>query len=703
MRKICQLSWEEQADFVFGLFDIDGDGKIDKSELLTALNKAAKLSALDMPKKTVDKLFASLCKILNIESTGYFTLSELMEVLESHPFLRPAFSFHPLQFIVPHEAGSTKQLKAGASLRNGANILALTEDAIEHSIEEVEVKGFRGFDLVAWIWVAGYVAGSIALAVHAANEYRKLGFGMRVQVARAGGANLNFHAVLLVGTMLRNSCTFISHYPMLARLFPLAVTVPMHKGIAVMNLLWACVHTIGHGINYGQAYDYHTGVNYVFTNKERQGWVTGVSAGASGIALFVVLLAMIAGYVAGHALHKKVSWAFEIFYFSHFLAIMYFIVMFIHAPKSKWWIVGPFGLYVVEWIFRLCRRGYPAAVVNAKALPCGATMLELERPATFGAWQAGAYAFINIAEISPFEWHPITISSAAQRPGNTIVFNIKSQGKGTWTGQLADAVDGKDGENKKKDGWKVWSRRYDLENFRRRDWKSASCEVVNGNDDTRRQAGWKQLSVYLDGPYGAPTQGVFQYKHSIIVGAGIGITPSGAILDSVFHRCKHADGDHRHVSNLHRLERLDFCWLNNDLDCTEWFTPLLAAIQQEIELYPDEILANLIHTHIFLTSLNSKSEKEAVAIHLAIDALTGTDDISAGFDWEAHRTSHPIIGLKEKVHPGRPNWDNLLKHLLAQSPAPSDICVFFCGPPAVGEGIAAAALKLKIKFQQEVF
>jgi Ca2+-binding EF-hand superfamily protein/predicted ferric reductase len=696
MRLICQQSWQEQASFVFGLFDLDGDGKIDKDELLIALTKAAKLGAVDMPKKTVDKLFASLCSALGINSSGSCTLAELFETLEKHPYLRPAFSFHPLHFIAPHAPEhSNKSTNSTDVDSKSTKFWHLTEDAIEHSIADVEVKGFRGFDTVAWIWIGGYIAGSIALAVTAAQDYAKLGYGMRVQIARAGGANLNFHAILLLGTMLRNSCSFLCHFPRISKLFPLSVTVPMHKGVAVMNVLWACVHTIGHGINYGQAYSYNTSIQYVFTDKKQQGWVDNVSAGATGFALCVLLFAIVAGYILAHGLQRKISWAFEIFYFSHFLTIVYFVVMFIHAPHSKWWLVGPFGLYILEWGYRLCRRNVLAPVLKARALNCGATCLELQRPATFRTWHAGAYAFINIPEIAFFEWHPITISSSARRPGNTIVFNIKGQGKGTWTGRLADAATAKGASLtiEVKDGSKVATASI----------QSKGSYVSASSNEGIPEA--VKLTAYLDGPYGAPTQDVFLHKHSILVGAGIGVTPSGAILDSVLYRCKHSEaGEHQRAHNLNQLERLDFCWLNNDLDCTEWFTPLLASIEEEIEQHPDETLARLIHTHIFLTSLNSKSEKEAVAIHLAIDALTATDEISAGFDFESRGSIHPIIGLKEKVHPGRPNWELLLKHLMEQSPAPDDICIFFCGPPAVGEGIAAAARKLgKIKFQQEVF
>ena len=37
-------------------------------------------------------------------------------------------------------------------------------------------------------------------------------------------------------------------------------------------------------------------------------------------------------------------------------------------------------------------------------------------------------------------------------------------------------------------------------------------------------------SLYVDGPYGAPSQDWFLYDAAVLIGAGIGITPFAAIL-----------------------------------------------------------------------------------------------------------------------------------------------------------------------------
>ena len=44
------------------------------------------------------------------------------------------------------------------------------------------------------------------------------------------------------------------------------------------------------------------------------------------------------------------------------------------------------------------------------------------------------------------------------------------------------------------------------------------------------------LSVYVDGPYGAPASQIFRAKHAVLIGTGIGVTPYASILQSIMHR-----------------------------------------------------------------------------------------------------------------------------------------------------------------------
>ena len=44
------------------------------------------------------------------------------------------------------------------------------------------------------------------------------------------------------------------------------------------------------------------------------------------------------------------------------------------------------------------------------------------------------------------------------------------------------------------------------------------------------------LQVFLDGPFGAPTNLIFHAQHAVLIGTGIGVTPFASILQSIMHR-----------------------------------------------------------------------------------------------------------------------------------------------------------------------
>ncbi len=46
----------------------------------------------------------------------------------------------------------------------------------------------------------------------------------------------------------------------------------------------------------------------------------------------------------------------------------------------------------------------------------------------------------------------------------------------------------------------------------------------------------RPLTVYIDGPFEAPTSQIFQAEHAVLIGTGIGVTPFASILQSIMHR-----------------------------------------------------------------------------------------------------------------------------------------------------------------------
>lgn len=96
-------------------------------------------------------------------------------------------------------------------------------------------------------------------------------------------------------------------------------------------------------------------------------------------------------------------------------------------------------------------------------------------------YAAGQYVFLQVPELSFFQWHPFTVSVCHDK---AMQLHIKTDGN--FTKRLRTLV--KDGK------------------------------------------GPTPIKIGIDGPYGAPAQRFYDFSHTILVGAGIGVTPFSGIL-----------------------------------------------------------------------------------------------------------------------------------------------------------------------------
>uniref|UniRef100_A0A3Q3C2Z5 NADPH oxidase 4 n=1 Tax=Haplochromis burtoni TaxID=8153 RepID=A0A3Q3C2Z5_HAPBU len=81
----------------------------------------------------------------------------------------------------------------------------------------------------------------------------------------------------------------------------------------------------------------------------------------------------------------------------------------------------------------------------------------------------------------------------------------------------------------------------------------------------------RRYPVYVDGPFGGPSEEVFNYDVSLCVAGGIGVTPFACVLRAL-------DG-----WMGFRLQRLYFVWVCKELQSFYWFAELLCALHSMSE------------------------------------------------------------------------------------------------------------------------
>lgn len=183
----------------------------------------------------------------------------------------------------------------------------------------------------------------------------------------------------------------------------------------------------------------------------------------------------------------------EVFKWTHHIALAVFVATLWHANMAWYYLVAGLTLYLVDRYLRFAKAAVVAStdfeLVSASCLDsvgvddAAATVVRLEYRTEHLQHEAGQLAWIHVAEVSLLEWHPFTLSSS---PGDaTRTHHIKVRGdEGSWTRRLADVV---------------------------------------------RQRGADGLTLSVDGPYGTPP-GLRRYDRVLFVAGGIGVTPIASIL-----------------------------------------------------------------------------------------------------------------------------------------------------------------------------
>jgi len=172
------------------------------------------------------------------------------------------------------------------------------------------------------------------------------------------------------------------------------------------------------------------------------------------------------------------------------------------------------------------------------------------RPIDGFSYRPGQYAFVNIPQLSKFQWHSFSISSIPSHP--YISFHMKDMAKHSWTHRLGALSMGQVGS---------------------------------------------QLVVNVDGPYGYPPS-YLDYEVLILVAGGIGITPVHSILMDLYQR---------HImdtKNTMKLRKIYFYW------CVRK-TETIDMLYDSMKTIIDNTLGDKFITKLFVTQPD-KEKSEVV-------------------------------------------------------------------------------------------
>ncbi|KAF8320516.1 NADPH oxidase [Cantharellus anzutake] len=506
-----------------------------------------------------------------------------------------------------------------------------------------------------------------------------------VWTSRGAGLVLAYDGGLILLPMLRNVIRHLR--PKLAWLMPLDENIWFHRQVAYSMAFWAMVHTTAHYVNFVCS-------SRISLRPQLALQIHYTQAG--GITGHFMLLIMVIMYSTAH--HRIRTQCFEAFWYTHHLAFFFMIALYTHAtgcfvrdsPEPDYIRMFPFYstkhclgyeswrftiwpgiIYFGERVYREIRARWETQLERVLVHPSGAMELRIRKPSF--KYTAGQWLFIQVTDVSRWQWHPFTITSAPEDP----YVSVHIRQVGDWTQALGERV------GVGPDIVASLTKAAVAGSEKSMDFDDLGIRGDFVEIDTA--AGSRLPLVRIDGPYGAPAEDVFTAEVAVLIGAGIGVTPFASILKHIWYRQRRG--------NLGALKRVEFIWVVRDTPSFGWFQTLLSEVEAA------QTDPNFLRISTYLTASLDQSTMYNISLN------------DAGFD--------PLTLLKSRTLYGRPDWKSIYTRLRMaiesgayfpgrEASLKTSVVTFFCGPSGLAKAVraqsdAASTEHITFRFTKEHF
>ncbi|KAH6718584.1 ferric reductase NAD binding domain-containing protein [Leptodontidium sp. MPI-SDFR-AT-0119] len=336
---------------------------------------------------------------------------------------------------------------------------------------------------------------------------------------------------------------------------------------------------------------------------------------------------------------------FEVFFYIHFLFIVFVVGSCIHAPHGPEFLLPGLGLWVVDRALRLVSNFRDVGVREVKRYEGGVTKFILEG---VEVKSAGLMVWVLFPGVS-WNWHPFTIypnvTSDMDDPGTSAVIAVR--GLGGWT---------------------------------------KSVQSITGSASDSREMGGK-LKIRIDGPYGVGRTTWGSHPVTVLVAGGIGITPGiGIMAQIITNAAPRVARGFLQEWNIHLL------WVVKDESHISWFAEELTSLAKKAA----KLNVTLdITVHVTGGAPRALPTSRDSYMELVPAPSQGEDQMMT-----AGQSFWTVV-------PGRPDLTTWFTGVKAKTPGLGG-AVNVCGPRSLVLGTRKAALKVSSKcglfhVEEEVF
>ncbi|XP_022933606.1 respiratory burst oxidase homolog protein A-like [Cucurbita moschata] len=637
----CRLSHSNvnsRTRILFDLCDRNMDGRVTKKDIKQIILLTASTNKLSVTHEEGEDYAALVMEVLDEGKQGYIELPQ----------------FEKLFKITSPKAISPLNKRSSNSLNGHSH------DPFQQSICEAEML-LRSQWRRAWM-VALWLVICLALFYWKFIQYcRRMEFevmGYCLSIAKGAAETLKFNMALILLPVCRSTITRLRRNLSLNSVIPFNDNLNFHKlvagGIAVGVILHGGTHLVCDfpRISNCDKSIFQRTIASRF-NYHQPSYLEILSTTETLTGIIMVTLMAIAFLLATKWPRRKSAslprsiqhvTGYNTFWYSHHLFVFVYALLIVHSiflfltdkatEKTTWmYIAIPVLLYTGERIYRAIRSClYEVKVLKARTYSGKVLFLKLSKPERF-KYRSGMYVLIQCPQISPFEWHPFSLTSAPQ--DTHLSMHIRNLGD--WSYEL-----------------------YSLFH----EGTSASKEYPK---------------IFIDGPYGAASQDHVKYNHVVLIGLGIGATPFMSILKDVLNRLTgKCDGHTDNGKGSPSKSKTYLYWVTRELSSFDWFKDFMN------DLTHSDQTQLAVEMHNFLTSVHHEDDVRSVLIR-AIQALHYT-----------RRGIDIVSKTPVSTHFGRPNWINIFSNLV-QRHRGERIGVFYCGPSALARELEGFCTKFSTK------
>ncbi|KQK09605.1 respiratory burst oxidase homolog protein A [Brachypodium distachyon] len=667
-QQITDNSFDSRLQIFFDMVDKNADGRIGEAEVKEIIMLSASANKLARLKEQAEEYAALIMEELDPEGLGYIELWQLETLLlqkDTYVNYSQALSY------------TSQALSQNLALRKKSPIRKISS-TLSYYLED---NWKRLWVLVLWI---GIMAGLFTWKfMQYRDRYVFNVMGYCVTTAKGAAETLKLNMAIILLPVCRNTITWLRN-TRAARVLPIDDNINFHKTIAAAIVVGVILHAGNHLVCDFPRLIRSSDEMYAplgkYFGEPKPTYLTLVK-GVEGITGLIMVVCMIIAFTLATRWFRRSLvklpkpfdklTGFNAFWYSHHLFAIVYVALIVHGEqvylvrvwyrKSTWmYLAVPVCLYIGERILRFFRSGsYSVRLLKVAIYPGNVLTLQMSKPPTF-RYKSGQYMFVQCPAVSPFEWHPFSITSA---PGDDYL-SIHVRQLGDWTRELKRVF-------------------------------SAACEPpVSGKSGLLRadETTKKTLpKLRIDGPYGSPAQDYGKYDVLLLVGLGIGATPFISILKDLLNNIIRMEeeedvstdlyppvGRNKPHVDLGTLMRVTtrpkkvlkttnayFYWVTREQGSFDWFKGVMNEIAELDQ-------RNIIEMHNYLTSVYEEGDARSALITM----LQALNHAKNGVDI--------VSGTKVRTHFARPNWKKVLAKIASKHPY-AKIGVFYCGAPVLAQ------------------